>query len=62
MNTNFRVDPVENFREQWNIRKGSPVFSGRTVPNRKSSSISSKPFLIPVSGLYRRFSVKGTDL
>ena len=42
MNTNFRVDPVENSGEQRNIRKGSPVLSGRNVPNRKRV-----PFLQP---------------
>ena len=36
-------------------------FSGRNVPNGNSCSISSKPSLIPVSGLRSRFPVNGTD-
>ena len=31
--TTFRVVPVENFREQRNVWKGSRGFSGRNVPN-----------------------------
>ena len=33
-NMTFLVVPVENFREQRNTRKDSPVFSVRSIPNR----------------------------
>ena len=55
----FLVVQAENFQEQRNICKGSPVFSGRDIPNRTSCSISSKSSLIPVSGLRGRFPVNG---
>ena len=42
--------------------KRESCFSGWNVPNRNSCSISSKPSLIPVSGLRGRFPVNVTDL
>ena len=36
-------------------------FSGRNIPNRNSSPISSKPSLTPVSGLRGHFPVNGTN-
>ena len=54
-NTTLWVVLSENFREQQNIWKGGPVFSGRNIPNWNSCSISSKPSLKPGSGLRGRF-------
>ena len=60
-NTNFWVVSAENFWEQRNTWKGSPVFSGRNIPIGNSNSISSRSSLILVSGLCGRVSVSGTD-
>ena len=54
-NTTLWVVLSKNFREQQNIWKGGPVFSGRNIPNWNSCSISSKPSLKPGSGLRGRF-------
>ena len=58
----FWVVPGENFREQRNICKGSPVFSGRNIPIGNSRSISSKPSVWYHWGLRGRFPVNRTDL
>ena len=54
-NMTFLVVPAENFREQWNIWKGSP---NRKFAFHFFQAIS----LIPVSGLRGRFPVSRTDL
>ena len=60
-NTTFWVVVAENFWEQRNIWKGSPVLSGRNIPIGNSCCLSSKPSLKPVSGLRSRFfSINGT--
>ena len=38
------------------------LFSRQNIPSKNFCSISSKPSLIPVSGLGGRFQVNGTDL
>ena len=47
---------MENFREQRNLWKGSPVF-----PDKMFRTDYSKPILKPVSGFRGRFSVNGTN-
>ena len=52
------VSPVENFQEQWNIWKASPVFpDGKFLLNGSSCCISSKPSVVPVSGFRSHFLV-----
>ena len=53
--------PVENFREQGNISvwKGSPVFPDGIFHTEIRVPVSSKPSLIPVSGIRGRFAANG---
>ena len=59
-NAPFWVVPAENFWEQQNLWKA--CFSGWNIRSGNLCSISSKPSLIPVSGLRGCFPVNGTDL
>ena len=61
-NTTFWVVLAENFRQQQNIQKGSPVFpDGMLRTEIRLSFFQSRPSLLQVSGLRGRFSVNGTD-
>ena len=48
--TTFRVVPVENFREQRNVRKGSPVFPDGMFQTEIRVPFVQNESLIPVSG------------
>ena len=60
-NTTFWVFPTENFREQRNIWKGSPVFPDEIFLTEIRVPFP-QPSLIPVWGLRGRFPLNGTDL
>ena len=59
----FGVVPAENFWEQWNFCKGSPVFLDRIFQMAiHVPFLASKPSLMTVSDLHGCFSRNRTDL
>ena len=62
MENDFLCLPDGKFPRATEHLKKKFCFSAWNNPNGNSCSISSKPSLIPVSGLRGRFPVNGTDL
>ena len=61
-NTTFWVDPAENFRQQRNIRKGSPVFPDVIFHTEICVPFAQSHVWYQFQALVTVFSVDGTDL
>ena len=60
-NTTFWVDPAENFRQQRNIRKGSPVFPDVIFHTEICVPFAQSHVWYQFQALVTVFSVNGTD-